>query len=324
MSGLDILEGGLQTLVQDLGRPGFLSLGVSKGGALDSFSFRLGNLLVGNDEGAAALEVRSPGPVFRVTAPRLRLALAGSSAGLIVEREGEIAHWVSWRAVDVHEGDIIRVPPFADSAIASLHVAGGIAVPRVLGSRATSLRGSFGGLDGRALRTGDHVPCGAGDFDKPLLTLIMPPVFPALPRLRIIPGPQDDHFTPAAMRILVETEFTVSREFDRIGLRLDGPKLAHAREAGIPSDGTAAGAIQVPVSGQPIVLLADCQSTGGYPKIATIITADLDLAGRLNAGMKVRFDTVDQDGAAEARRMARHLFEYFAARLAPVREPARL
>ena len=304
-----VLEGGLQTTVQDNGRVGLLALGVPRSGALDGLSYRLANRLAGNAPGTAVLELRSPGPVLRLDADAARVALTGTSAGLIVVRDGAVQEWPAWRAVDLRRGDVIRIPPFADTAIAYLAIAGGMDLPENFGSRSTFLRGGFGGFEGRALRAGDDIPLlRATSSEGPCLTLLRPPVFVASPVLRALPGPQADHFTPAALDLFFRKEFTVSREFDRMGMRLEGPALEHKAGADIVSDATTPGTVQVPGSSQPILLLNDCQTTGGYPKIAVVISADLPSAGRLLPGAEIHFRKVTMTEAEEAREVAEHLY----------------
>jgi biotin-dependent carboxylase-like uncharacterized protein len=320
---LHVLDGGLQTTVQDLGRGGLLSLGIARSGALDPVSLRLGNLLLDNEEACAALEFRSPGAVLRISGEAVRVAVSGTDAGLLVERHGVITHWPSWRGVEAEPDDILHIPPFADVAVGYLHIAGGLSVDPVLGSRSTALRGGFGGIAGRALATGDCVPLAVNiPSPGPLRTLLLPPAAKSQPVLRVMPGPQDDHFPADALRALASEAFRVGRDLDRMGLRLEGPELQHIGEPGIVSDGTAPGALQVPGSGQPILLLADCQTTGGYPKIATVISADLPVAGRLTPGTKVRFRFVDEDGARIARESAAHDVARMRASIVPLREPA--
>jgi biotin-dependent carboxylase-like uncharacterized protein len=315
-----VVEGGPQTTVQDDGRPGLLALGVARSGALDPLSFRLANRIAGNDADIAALEIRSPGPVLRLEGGTARVALGGTYAALKVERDGVVQEWPAWRAVDLIDGDVISIAPFADTAIAYLAVTGGLDVPEHFGSRSTFLRGGFGGLDGKALQNGGVLKLVASaPPETPCLTLLRPPVFTAAPVLRVLPGPQADYFTGQALADFYGKPFTISREFDRMGMRLEGVKLDHSGSADIVSDATVPGALQVPGSGQPILLLNDCQTTGGYPKIAIVITADLPLAARLLPGSQIRFRKVTMTEAEEARADADHRFRSIANTIVPVR-----
>lgn len=325
MSRLRVLSGGLQTSVQDLGRRGFQAFGVPVSGALDPVSLRLGNTLVGNHDGAAALELRMVGPILRVEEGKVRVALAGTGAPLVIERaDGSREEWVSWHAVDLDEGDVISVPATPDTAVAYLVFAGGVDVPDVLGSRSTLLRGGFGGHHGRALQEGDELTLEEPAIIGRALTVLAPP--PMLPAgvLRIIPGPQQDSFTPEALEDLQSEPFRVSTHSDRMGLRLEGPALHHVKGADIVSDAIATGSIQVPGSGQPILLLADHQTTGGYAKIATVISADIPAAGRLLPNSEVRFRVVSVEEAVAAARIAEERVAYLRGAVIPVREGARL
>lgn len=320
-----IIDGGLQTTVQDAGRPGLLALGVPRSGALDALSWRLANRIAGNSADVAALELRSPGPVLRVEGGAARITLGGTSASLRIERGGTTQEWSSWRAVDLQDGDVVSVAPFADSAIAYLAVAGGFDLPEQLGSRSTFLRGGFGGVDGKALQTGGALKLVRSVLpDGPCQTLLRPPAFVAAPVLRALPGPQADHFSPDALTVFFGKPFTVSRDLDRMGMRLDGPELKHARSPDIVSDATVPGAVQVPGSSQPILLLNDCQTTGGYPKIAVVITADLPHAGRLLPGSELRFRQVTMTEAEEARAEADHAYRSIANTIVPVRTGAQI
>jgi biotin-dependent carboxylase-like uncharacterized protein len=315
-----ILDGGLQTTVQDGGRTGLLALGVPRSGALDPLSWRLANRIAGNSSNTAALELRSPGPVLRLEGSAARIALGGTSASLLVARNGATQEWPAWRAVDLRPGDVVSIAPFADTAVAYLAVSGGFDLPEHLGSRSTFLRGGFGGLDGKALQAGGELILATDSVpDTPCQTLLRPPSFVAAPVLRALPGPQADHFTPDALTAFFGTPFTVSRDLDRMGMRLEGPALQHAKSADIVSDATVPGAVQVPGSSQPILLLNDCQTTGGYPKIAVVITADLPRAGRLLPGSEMRFREITITEAEEARAEAEHAYRSIANMIVPVR-----
>jgi biotin-dependent carboxylase-like uncharacterized protein len=315
-----VVDGGLQTTIQDQGRRGLLALGVPRSGALDKLSFRLANRIAGNPADIAALELRTPGPALRFEGNAARVALTGTSAPLIVERGGSSQEWPSWRAIDLKDGDVVRIAPFADVATAYLAVAGGFDVAEELGSRATFLRGGFGGLNGHALKAGDVLPLTRGTApDGPCLTLLKTPRFVSSPVLRAMPGPQSDHFGDTALHDFFGKPFAVTRDLDRMGMRLDGPALEHANGADITSDATVPGAVQVPGSAQPILLLNDCQTTGGYPKIAVVISADLSSAGRLLPGAEIRFRKVGITEAEEARAEAAHAYRSLANSLVPVR-----
>ena len=301
MSGrsLLVLAPGLLTTVQDLGRPGLMRYGVTPGGALDRGALILGNRLVGNEPGEAALEVTLVGPRLRFTGAAV-IAVTGADLG--ATRDGTVLP--RWTPVAVAAGDEIEFRPRADDvgARAYLCVAGGLAIAPVMGSRSTDLFGGFGGWQGRALRAGDELPLGeagqpAGTTLRRRLVASPPEHDPDAP-VRVVLGPQTERFTAEGSATFLGEEYTVSPRADRMGLRLTGPAIAHSRGADLISEGIAHGAVQVPGDGRPIVLLAGRQTVGGYPKIATAIGADLDGLGQRRPGDRVRFRAVEP---AEAR-----------------------
>lgn len=299
---LFVVTPGMMTTVQDLGRPGYQDLGVPVCGALDPVSLRLANALVGNPEGTGALEIRFVGPTLRVAAGSLRVALVGTETPIEVLGNRTLKVDAG-RSLTLKKGDVLRIGAVADTSCCYLAVEGGFALPTPFGSQSTYGRGAFGGLDGRSLREGDQLPlaCGAASA-RPEVGLADEPRLDATAPIRVVLGPQDTYFTAAGIRTLLESEFTISPQSDRMGLRLEGPVLEHSRGHDILSDGIAAGSIQVPGTGKPIVLLADRQTTGGYPKIATVISADLARLGRLRPGRKLRFAAVTVAAAEQARR----------------------
>lgn len=305
---LRIVSPGLSTTIQDLGRPGFQRLGVAVSGALDPVSLRAANALVGNPGDTGALEALYVGPSFAIDAEDARLAFVGADAAIEILADadadgGEVMP--SMRSVRLRRGQIVRVGSLKDGATLYIAVEGGFAIEPVLGSVATDCRGKIGGWQGRALIEGDVLPLRRGnatvrdeyvieDFD-----LTVPS------RFRAVPGPQSDYFSDAEIERFFAAEYTVSAESNRMGMRLDGGPIRHRGGFNIVSDAIATGSIQVPGSGQPIVLLADHQTTGGYPKIATVISADLPALGRLPIGAKVAFAPATvAEAAAERRKLA--------------------
>ena len=309
--GFKVLSPGLHTTVQDRGRFGYQAQGVPVSGALDAVALRLANALVGNPPGAAALEILLSGPAIEVMAESVRVALAGAGALL---RIGDGARTLpAWRSVRLARDDVFQVVLGRDAACAVLAVEGGIAVPPVLGSASTYVRAALGGFEGRPLRAGDVLPLAIEHAsERPELRLPNPPAAAADQPIRIVLGPQQEYFRDDAVPALLDTEFHISQNADRMGMRLEGPRLGHRRGWDIVSDAIATGAIQVPGSGQPILLLADHQTTGGYPKIATVISADLPIVGRRRPGDGVRFAAVRVEEAealarAAERRLARQI-----------------
>lgn len=306
-----MIAAGLLTTVQDEGRTGLRRLGVPSGGAADPPALRLANLLAGNPRGAACLEITHTGPTLEVEAASVRVAIAGECAAALEDGRGHRHVPPPWSSITLRRGDRLRVGRVGSGLRAYLAVGGGIAVARVLGSAATDLRGGWGGLAGRALRAGDLVPLAAHRPRGGAGTAVGPPPWWAPGgAVRAVPGPQDDHFTAAALDRLAAAEWTVSPSSDRTGLRLDGPELEHRGAAEIVSDACLPGSVQVPGSRRPIVLLADGGTTGGYPKIATVASADLGALGRLRPGARLRFELVD---VATAERLRRELEAWFAA-----------
>ena len=316
-AGLQVLAPGLHTTVQDLGRPGYQAIGVPVSGALDGFSLRLANALVGNPPGTPVLEVLMSGLTFEVAAETARVALAGVGASLAVGAEKMPAG--AWQSVTLPRGKVIEVVVGRQSASCYLAVEGGIAVPLTLGSASTYVRAAIGGLDGRALRRGDFMPLAmAGASHRAELRLSSPIVATGDQPIRVVLGPQQEYFTEEAVAAFLGAEFRISQSADRMGMRLDGPFLQHRRGWDIVSDAIVTGAIQVPGSGQPILLHADHQTTGGYPKIATVISADLPVVGRRRPGDTLRFAAVTVETAEELCRAEERRLAEFVAALEPV------
>ena len=302
IAGLKVVAPGVSSTIQDLGRFGYRDVGVPVSGPLDRVGFALANALVGNAANMPAIEIRLQGPVLDVLAASVRVALVGGSGGLIVERAdaGVVA---PGRSVRLRRGSRVRCGALGDAGCATLAVEGGIAVPICLGSASTYARNRIGGLHGDVLHPGDVLPLCFDDVSRrPELALAEPLAAMRDAPIRVVLGPQDDEFTGDAIETLLSATYTISPHVDRMGFRLQGPKLAHANGHNIISDGIVAGSIQVPGTGEPIVLLADAQTTGGYPKIATVISADLPLIGRRPPGASVRFMAVTQEQGEAARR----------------------
>jgi antagonist of KipI len=285
---LFVVDPGLLTTVQDLGRFGYQRVGIPPSGPMDRTAFVVANRLVGNPDGAAALEMTIKGPRLEARGEAL-VAVAGAEMAFSVNG----APAPGWTAVRVHPGDVLGFRMASAGCRAYLAVAGGIDVPPALGSRATYLRGRLGGLGGRALQKGDALPVGPWRAGRGRAGRTVPPArrpgYPAEVECRVILGPQDDRFTPEGIAAFLEGPYEVTPHADRMGYRLKGPPIAHARGHDIVSDGIPLGGIQVPGEGQPIVLLADRQTTGGYTKIATVISVDIGRIGQTRPGQRVRF-----------------------------------
>ena len=323
-AALKVVAPGLHTTVQDLGRYGYQAFGVPVSGALDAVSHRLANRMVGNTDNAPTLEILFHGPTLEVQANSVRIGIVGGDAE--IELMGERPRSLGgWRSVVLHRDQVFRVSRLGDVACCYLSVESGFVVELCLGSASTYARGGFGGLDGRVLQTGDLLPLAHEvATDRAEIGLAEPSSSGREQPIRIVLGPQQDYFTKAALKSLITDEFVISKQSDRMGMRLDGPTLAHRDGYNIVSDGIATGAIQVPGSGQPILLLADHQTTGGYPKIATVISADIPIVGRRKPGDVIRFAAVDVVEAERLRREAEAAFEALTADLKPVKPTGEL
>jgi biotin-dependent carboxylase-like uncharacterized protein len=293
---LRVKSPGLHTTVQDLGRDGFADVGVPPSGALDAAALRLANALVGNGSNAAALEILVSGPMLEVIAASAHVAFVGGSMGMSVE-DAHHRSIAPGRSVHVSKGDVIKFGMLARTSCGYLAVEGGIGVPQVLGSASTYTRGTLGGFEGRALRAGDILHGTESKSERGELELAMSLDADFDAPIRIVLGPQDDHFTSEAIEAFLAGTYTVSAQADRMGFRLEGPVLQHTHGYNIVSDGIVSGSIQVPGSGQPIVLMRDYQTIGGYPKIATVISPDISRLGRRSPGAKVRFVKVSREEA---------------------------
>ncbi len=290
---IEVINAGRWTTIQDRGRPGLERFGIPPGGGADWFAARVANELVGNQPHAALLECTAIGPTLRSDGERI-VAVTG----------GQVDSVAAWQAVQVARGSTLAVGPIAPGLRTYIAVRGGIDVPLVLGSRSFCQRGTFGGGFGRPLATGDRLPIGQMVAHEPMLAP-WPPSH-RLPlrgpwEVRVIAGPQTDAFAGDALERLTATACRVTSEIDRMGLRLETPGL-RLQPLEILTVPVTAGAIQVTPSGGLIVLHVDHQTTGGYPVIATVISADLPLLAQARPGDTIRFRPVEADEAARAWR----------------------
>lgn len=317
---LRILEPGLLTTLQDLGRIGYQHLGVPTSGALDPVSFRAANILVGNAPTEGALEIAYVGPTFLVEADSVNLACAGADVSVEVFPDEAAANGVrysSMQSFHAHRGQVVRVGHTAGWSLVYLAVEGGFDIEPVLGSVSTYVRGHIGGWQGRALAAGDALPLrrtSAGkrdEFRLDGLDLARPS------RFRVVLGPQNARFSDKSIRAFLDGEYTIGPATDRMAMHLDGPKLEHLGGHDIVSDGIALGSVQVPGHGRPLVLMADRQTTGGYPKVATVISADLPALGRSRIGDKISFQEASVEEARQLRRTLLQQIDAIANRLVP-------
>jgi KipI family sensor histidine kinase inhibitor len=289
---LEVLEAGLLTTVQGAARVGHRRFGVSGAGPMDVATHAAANRAVGNPEGAAGLECTVVGPSLSFLA-LTRFAVAGADLGAVLERT-DLGPWPVplGAAVLARPGNVLRFTGRRSGCRAYVAFRGGIDVPLVLGSRACDLQGGFGGLEGRALAAGDRLALGPATSDavghdqRPA-----PCGSPAT--VRVVLGPQEDQIEPESEARFLATAWRVGPTSDRVGCRLDGPALRHSGSSEVLSDGMVPGSIQVPPDGQPIVMMADGPTTGGYPKIATVVAADLPRLAQLVPGEgEIRFEAV--------------------------------
>lgn len=296
---LEIVSPGAFASLQDGGRHGFRRIGVPWAGVLDRRLMRIANALADRDENAPVIECFDGGLHVVAHDGAVKLAVAGDA---VVEVDGPDGRrqLAPWRSVTIADGEALRVRKMGSGRIAMVAVVG-LDLPAVMGSASTYVRAGLGGVDGRALAAGTRLALSDADAWGSDHVLTQPPAADERP-IRLVPGPQADHFSAAALEALVGGDYRVTTEADRMGIRLEGARLEHTAAAEIVSDATVPGSIQVPGAGQPIVLLADAQTAGGYPKIATVITADLGRLAALRPGQTLRFATVT---AAEGAQIAR-------------------
>ncbi len=309
------------TSVQDLGRNGYQRFGIGQSGAVDPLALRCANLLVGNKPGEGALEVLYSGPTIEIEAETARMSFAGASAAIEILRDRSDRTGIqirSQRSVRLRRGDVVRIGSLMDSSCLYVGIEGGLAIDDAMGSVATNIRAGTGGWQARHLAVGDRLPLResrASDREERQLHGIrfLPPA-----RLRAIEGPQYDYFSKADLDQFFESEYTVGSS-DRVGMRLqcDRP-LSHTKGFNLVSDAIAPGSVQIPGDGQPIVLMADRQTTGGYPKIATVVSADLSAMGRLVIGAKIRFESVSVEKAHTLRRRMLEISESLEDHVGPI------
>ncbi|MCK4402285.1 MAG: biotin-dependent carboxyltransferase [Dehalococcoidia bacterium] len=289
----EVLWPGPLATIQDLGRFGYQQYGVPVSGAMDGLALRIANRLLDNDECAAGLECTLLGPKLKFLNDTPIAITGGDLAPLLNNHPLPM-----WEVVQVQKGDILSWRGMRNGCRAYLSVAGGIDIPVVLGSKSTYLRSRIGGLEGRALRTGDVLKSVPGSSEKleHLIGRKVPkeliPEYKSFEEIRVILGPQADHFPEESIATFLNSEYAITPESDRMGYRLEGPEIKHKGKADIISDGIPLGAVQVPGNCKPIVLMVDRQTTGGYTKIATVITPDISKLGQMKPGDKIRFREV--------------------------------
>jgi antagonist of KipI len=305
-----VVSGGLQTTVQDLGRPRTQRHAVPVGGAMDAIALRLANLLVGNDENAAALEATLLGPALKFESPAL-IAICGADLSATIDS----VPIGRWRAALVPVGATLRFARPEAGCRAYVAFAGGIDVPAVFDSRATYMRGAFGGIDGRALRDGDEVRFGRPSAlsqriaaslrdDSAKVSVAhwyagvnLRPLYATEPIVRLVPGAHTEALDAESRTALFGDRFRVSASSDRMGYRIEGPQLRLRERVEMLSEGVTFGTVQLPPGGAPIILMADGQTTGGYPRIGEVASVDLPLVAQLKPGDRIQFAPISLDDA---------------------------
>jgi biotin-dependent carboxylase-like uncharacterized protein len=295
-----VIVAGLQTLIVDAGRTGYRKFGIPSSGAMDSFSYRAANILAGNPESFAALEINLAAPEIAFLSDAL-IAVTGAD----FSPEINSSSISMWESRFVENGDILSFGAVKAGCRAYVAFHGGIDVPAVMGAKTTFARAGIGGLGGRALRPGDIVGICASDMPLSLhmgrrLRPSLIPVYENMAEIRVIIGPNHDYFTDKGIRTFLNESYTVTNQFDRMGYRLDGPAIETKAGSDIISEGIVTGSVQIPGGGKPIIIMEDGQTAGGYAKIATVISSDLPKVAQAKTGDILRFQSVSLH---EARRI---------------------
>ncbi|WNF35330.1 biotin-dependent carboxyltransferase family protein [Bacillaceae bacterium IKA-2] len=295
----EVVKPGLLTTVQDIGRYGYQQYGIVVSGAMDQFAHRLGNLLVGNEPTSATLEVTMMGPKLQVLEDTV-IAITGANLSVTIDNQPI----EPWKSLFVKKGEILSFGKPEQGVRAYIAVMGGFEGEQVLGSKATYLKAKMGGIAGRELEKGDVLYCGqmTGSFEKLSGRIVSRQLllnYEQTMPFRVVLGPEEKSFTEAGLKTFFSESFEITREIDRMGCRLSGPVIEHKKKADIISDAITFGTIQVPASGQPIILLADRQTSGGYARIGTIITVDLPRLAQQMPGTKIRFEQISIEEAQQ-------------------------
>lgn len=298
MCSLRVHNPGLLTTIQDAGRMGYGQYGIPAGGAMDTLSLQLANILVDNDRYEAAMEITFMGPEIEFESNLIISITGGDISPRINNREIGM-----YSTIYVNKGDILSFGDLKNGCRSYLAVSGGFKVESPMESKSTYLRGKIGGYEGRKLKMGDIIPVDIDKGQKYLGVRKIPedllPIFSNKYTARVIIGPEDKRFTEEGMNTFLSSQYTLSNQCDRMGYRLSGAKVEHREGADIISGGITFGAIQVPGHGEPIIMMADRQTTGGYTKIANVISVDLPYLAQLKAGDRLKFEKISIDEAQE-------------------------
>ena len=298
MPNMTVIASGPLSTVQDEGRFGHMSTGFSPNGAMDSYSMKLANILTGNAPGDGVIEMTLLGMSVKFDCTSV-IALTGADMEPQINGN-EIPMWTS---VAVHEGDVLTLKAAKTGMRTYLAVAGGFDLPFIMGSMSTNLKCALGGFEGRKLRAGDVIPLRHSVTPNLIgRRTFKPEQYPDDITVRVILGPQEDYFTEKGIQTFLTSEYTVSDQSDRMGVRLNGDKIENKNGVDIISDALATGAIQIPASGTPIIMMADRQTTGGYAKIANVISVDLKKIAQARPGSKIHFEAVTEKEALRLKK----------------------
>lgn len=293
---ITVLNSGMFTTVQDLGRKDYQAYGIPLAGAMDAYAAKVANIMAGNDENEALLEFTITGGSYRFDSDML-IALTGADMNATCEGH-PLKNWATHK---IKKGDVVTFAFVSKGCRSYMAVAGGLDIPLVMDSASTHTRSKLGGFDGRALKKEDVLMVKESAYDREtVLPEAYLPVYESTPVIRVMPGPQDDYFTGNAFFALTEGDYMLEADSDRMGYRLSGNAIKHKDTADIISDALFRGAVQVPGNGQPIIMLSDCQTTGGYTKLCFVISADLDVLAQCKPGDKIKFAVVSEDEAVTA------------------------
>lgn len=292
---IKVITPGMLSTIQDGGRKGFAAMGFNASGVMDVRSYHIANALVGNFTDEAVIEMTYLGGSFKFLESNY-IAITG--ADMSPKLDGVPVEM--YTTIFVKQDETLTFSAAASGMRAYIAVRGGIDVPVIMGSRSTNLKCKLGGLDGRPLKAGDIVPCRDvyDEFHKHLIHSVPKEDFGSDEiTVRVLLGPQDDYFTEHGIKTFLNSTYTVTNESDRMGCKLSGEKIEYKNTVDIISDGIVFGSIQIPRTGNPIIMLADRQTTGGYAKIATVISVDLPLLAQARPGTKVHFELIDRQKA---------------------------
>ncbi len=293
MGKIKFINGGMLTSIQDFGRYGYQKFGMPVSGAMDAHSLQIANWLVGNKRNEACFEITYLGAEIEFQT-ETTIAIAGAMMHATLNGKPIRMH----ASIAIKSGDVLVMGAVVKGMRAYLAISGGILVPEVMGSRSTYLRGKIGGFKGRKIENGDVIEIGNNtnsaykEVPAPLLF-----IYPKVQTIRVLKGTEIDRFTDEGFKTFLNSEYTVSNENDRMGYRLSGPAIKHKDGADIISSGIVNGSIQIPGHGEPIIMMADHQTVGGYTKIANVITVDLPILAQMKAGDKIKFKEIKLEEA---------------------------